>query len=359
MRCQRTRTCGGDIVQEIARGRLRAVSHDDGRVVVSIAQHDTERVELAGLRDLDARSDFGAQARASLGRVFDAVLPELIANQRVIGHGLVHHVLVDGTSFPLVAVQQRRTAPALQHGGDLPAEIDSIGDTHVHSISTKRRMKVTCVACEKDAAIAIFVGDQPAGDPLVGTQHFDGNVDPGRVPDQRRHFVVGDFAAFTQLRRHEVPLVASVHGPDHARNVAIDLPVHDRRPVLVRLRESRRAEHDVVVARKTVRAVHPGTNGRSHGTSRAIRADQIVAIDAERAPAAHIANLCNDALVASLEREQLTAESQGYAGKRLGMRAQHLFHRVLRDPLRVLGIERILPRRAVHRILELRQQMAI
>ena len=51
----------------------------------------------------------------------------------VVGGGHQHVAGAGRTSLAVVAIEQSRTAPALQGGGQFPAQIDRIGQAGVHA----------------------------------------------------------------------------------------------------------------------------------------------------------------------------------------------------------------------------------
>ncbi len=125
----------------------------------------------------------------------------------------------------------------------------------------------------------------------------------------------------------------------------------------MRLRQAGRAEHDVVVAGEAVDPVQGGADRVAHGAAGAVGAHQIVALNRKRRAALEVAHLRADTARLLRERDQLGLEPQVDGRKLRHVGAEHLLERVLRHPLRVLGIERALGRRAVERVLEPRQRM--
>ena len=63
-------------------------------------------------------------------------------------------VLRRRTSLSLVRVEQARFGPAMQHPCDLPTEVVTVGDRHVHTGAAPRRDSVRGVADEKRVALA-------------------------------------------------------------------------------------------------------------------------------------------------------------------------------------------------------------
>ena len=281
MRCQAAGARAGDVVDEVAGGRRRAVFHDDGRLFIGVAQHHAERSELTQLRGLDARADFPAQLLALAGLVLQAVGSELLAQDRVIRFGLGHDPFMHRAALGLIAVQQRAAAPTLQPRRQLPAQVDPVGDPHVHPIAAEGRMQVAGVPRQEYSAQAVLVGDEPTCDPFVATQYLVRKVQASGAPDHRRRVDVGELHTGPHPRRHEEPGIASVHRPDKAGQVVVDLPVHDRRSMAVSLRQARRTEDDVVVAREAVLPLHSRADELAHHAARAIRPHDVVGANTE------------------------------------------------------------------------------
>ena len=63
-------------------------------------------------------------------------------------------------------------------------------------------------------------------------------------------------------------------------------------------------------------------------------------------------------LAVLLEPKHVAVEADLYARQGLRVSAHYFFDRVLGNPLRVLGVQRILARRTVHRVFESRQLVA-
>ena len=176
------------------------------------------------------------------------ILPQLATQHGMVGYRFVQHHAVDWTALPLIAVQQLSPAPALQHGGQLPAQIHAVGYAHVHAVTTKRRMQMASITGQKNAAVSVAVAQKTTGYPLVSREHFVGQIYACRLSDQCGCIARSKFPALRHAGRHEKPFVAPVHGADQAGCFAVDLPVHDGRAMFVRFIQAGRAKYDVVVA---------------------------------------------------------------------------------------------------------------
>ncbi len=214
-------------------------------------------------------------------------------------------------------------------------------------------MQVAGVARQEHAAVAIAVGDQAARRPLIRTQDLEVALDADGARDQRRGLEVGELLLGLDLRRHVEPVVAAIHRADNARLLAVHQPVHDRGAELVRLVQPRRAEDDVVVAREAAHAFHLAADRVAHAAARTVGADEVAALDDAHLAGGEVAHRGAHALRVLLELQQLVLEPHLDAGQRDGVLAHHFLDDVLRNPLRVFGVERMLERPAAERVLEL------
>nr|BFE80884.1 hypothetical protein GCM10020093_034850 [Planobispora longispora] len=73
------------------------------------------------------------------------------AGERAVGEGRGEQLLLGGavgdglgcdrTALGLVAVQQCRACPALEHGGELPADVHRVADAGVEAVSAPRGLR--------------------------------------------------------------------------------------------------------------------------------------------------------------------------------------------------------------------------
>ncbi len=120
-------------------------------------------------------------------------------------------------------------------------------------------------------------------------------------------------------------------------------------------RQPRRPEYHVVVAGQAICTFEPGANGLAHHAARAVSTHQVFGVDGQHFAGMAVPGLGRHPVIVLGEAGQCTVEAQFDAGQRLRVRAHHLFHRVLGNPLRMFRIQRIATRRAIKRVLEPRQ----
>src|SRR5690606_31096598 len=106
----------------------------------------------------------------------------------VVGYRLIDHHLVYGAAFRLIAVEQAGATPALEYGGQLPAEIQRIADTHIHAVAAERRMQMAGVAREKHPPFAVAGCDELVRGPVVDAENLHVNVKSQRLVDDFLRF---------------------------------------------------------------------------------------------------------------------------------------------------------------------------
>ena len=94
--------------------------------------------------------------------------------------------VLDGAPLGLVALEQARPTPALQDGGELPAEVDGVADPGVEPVPAERRVEVRGVPGEEHPAHARPVHELHARRPRVGGEHLGADGRAHRRVDQRR-----------------------------------------------------------------------------------------------------------------------------------------------------------------------------
>src|SRR5580698_3834093 len=135
-----------------------------------------ERVDLvgsAGRALVPRRLEIGAVARRVVG------VEEIAVDENRLLDEIARRRSEYRPPFRTVAVEQSRRRPALQHGGELPRQVDRVFEAAVDAIAAVRRMAVRRVACNKRAPGAIAVGDCEAQIPKPDVFEFDVEVCTG------------------------------------------------------------------------------------------------------------------------------------------------------------------------------------
>src|SRR5579883_1748951 len=347
MRREAAGATGRLVAQAVVRSGGRTVSLDDRRTLVATTEHGAERVKFALLCRDNSLADGATRGLTLWSGLLEVIMPEIVRKDRVVRRRLGDDRLMNEAPLPFVAVEKLWSTPPLADGRELPAEVDAISDAHVHPISAEWRMKVTRIADQEDAVLAIAVGDQAARDPFVVAEDFVGEIDAGCIANQAGSGFLGDLEPIRQPCRHEEPDVIGVHRPDEARRNWIDLPVHAARAVAMRFGEARRAEDDVIVARQAIRTGHLGADQVANRAAGTVGADQMARQNANFVVAITIAQSHVDSLAILSRRDEFGVEPNCHRGQAVGVLAQNLFQLVLRHPLAVLWIILVAGGRAV------------
>ena len=273
----------------------------------------------------------------------------------MVGRGFFQHMQVHRPALLLVTRQQGLAAPALKHGGKLPAQVHRVTDTHVHAKSAKGWVQVASVAGQKHATVPVLVGHHLVGHPFVHTERLKGKIQAGGLFDQRRRVVQRDLYVRCQPRGHEKPAVAGVHRAQQARHIVVDQPVHDGFPVLMRLCQSGRPKHDVVVAGHAKSALHARANRFAHAAAATITTGQKLGLDFLFLAGFQIAHAGHHRGIALFQFQQFGIEANLHTRQAVQVFAHHLLQGVLRDPLGVLRVKRVAARRAVQGVVKTRQ----
>ena len=82
----------------------------------------------------------------------------------------------DRLALGAVGIEEAVAAPALDHGGKLPGQIDRVADPGVHAKAAGGRHHMRCIAGDKAAAVAVALGDQFAPHPRQDAQYLEFEV---------------------------------------------------------------------------------------------------------------------------------------------------------------------------------------
>src|SRR6185503_9982439 len=240
----------GDVQTVVQRRRRRAVLDADRRIFVTVAELDAGGVvlEFFRARAQDRRAGFFPQLSALV-----AVFLDLRREGRlVVETGAHFRRLVDvdhgdGLALRGIAVEQVRAAPALQHRGELPADIDGIADAGVHAEAAGRPIEVGRVSGEKDPAFLIAIGDHAVSGPGPHGKQLERNVFPQRTANLLRRVEDIELLLF-DVAHVQTPQLFAVDGGDGAVDLRIDDLVLDRRTVPGVFEQRRTEQHRDVQA---------------------------------------------------------------------------------------------------------------
>jgi hypothetical protein len=240
---------------------------------------------------------------------------------------LTDHAVLDRTTFGLVAGQQALAAPALEHGGQLPAQVDRVADAGVQPVPAERRVQVRRVTREENPPDPQPVDQLHPRGPGVGRQDrrihgcADGPVDePVRVTAT---------VPLAHAEGDDPPGPGRVEGAHEGGCDVVDDPVVHGRTVPDQTRELWRREHHAEVRPQCMLPAIVDADLVTHRAARAVTAHDVVRSD-DRGPAALRADLDLDRGVVLLEGDHPQAGGQRAGRQILDGFAEHLLQNVLR-----------------------------
>ena len=229
--------------------------------------------------------------------------------------------------------------PAGEVRGEVPRQIERVGDAGVHAVAGVRHPEVRGVAGDEDAPVAEAVGDEAAADPVfladdlvreVGADAEDGA--DARIAVDRlevflaRHQVVVDEPGLVAVDREADAAAARV-----ARVAAPGALAADEAEQL------RRADVGRLHALDHRRAGEDRADRLAHQRSAAVAADQVARPHASSRAAVEVARRDRHAALVLHEAGRLAAVPDRHAGLRLGVREQDRLEVDLVDAVRRLG----------------------
>src|SRR6516162_6288942 len=152
MRCPRAGTRGGREIFRVVGTRRRTVGHADWRILVTIAELKPSSAEHAANAGHERLPDALTHLRARSTILLDCRQSIELSVLAIKFRGQLHISCTDRAAFGIIGGKQAFLAPALQHGRQLPTEIDRICNTGVHAQGTRRRELMRGVAREEDTA---------------------------------------------------------------------------------------------------------------------------------------------------------------------------------------------------------------
>src|SRR5215472_6484470 len=237
----------------------------------------------------------------------------------------------DRAAFGGVAVEQARATPAVQHGGQLPAEVDRVLEPGVEPVSAVRRMAVRRIAGDEHAALPVAVSDVDAQIPEPHVLEVARHAEPGGPLDQRMRVEAGRRRGLA-YRRVEEPRLRRVHPPEEPP-VALELgmqhtvrgPQREALQALVQLAGPEdRQDHALIEVRSA--AGYAGL--LAHLRMRAVAPDDVVSLDLAT-PRAGVPHRRHAHAVAVLPHaRRRPPEQRGDRGELAHPVAQHRFGQV-------------------------------
>ncbi len=208
----------------VERRRDRPVGYADRRIVVAVAELDAGGVvlELLRARPEDRRARLFPQRPSLLAvRFQERRERNLVIEAGAHRPGLAHVMHADRPALRLVAVEELGAAPALQHRGELPAQVHRVADAGVHAEAARRPQEVRRVAGEKDAPVPIALRDDAVAGPGPDGGDLERDVFPQRVAELSRRVERIDPVRL-DAADVEAPELPAVDRGDRALNVGVD-----------------------------------------------------------------------------------------------------------------------------------------
>ena len=254
-----------------------AAARRDQRRLVGDVEHEVQRVELGVLRGLDLRIGAPAGALAGGAVVVEVGGEQLGREDPHVRDRRLDHTRLDRSPLGLVGVEEPGAAPAVEDGGELPAEVDGVADAGVEPVAAERGVEMGSVAGEEHAAVARVVDELHPGGPGVVRQDLRRDRRAGHAVDDRVRLAPA--AVLLDAERDDPPGARAVERPHERGRGRVDDPVVHGRAVAHHRPELGRVEHHAVVRAQGVLADVRGADRVAHDAARAVGADDVVGGD--------------------------------------------------------------------------------
>ena len=275
------------------------------------------------------------RARSPRPRPVEAVVEQLRRQRRHVRRRLVDHPPVQRPAFGLVGVEQPRTAPAGQHGGQLPAQVDRVADPGVEAVPAERGVEVGGVADQEHAPAPAPVHQLHPRRPRVGADDLDRKVASERPADQPLGVEIG--RAAVDPERDQPPQPVAVDRPHHPRGLPVEQPGLHRGRVRHGADELPAAEHQAGVGPQRRRPDVPGADLLANDAAGAVRPDHVLGRDRPGLPAGVAHGGVHRTWAGRVEVLQAPAQPQVHRRQFGHDLAQHLLKHVLRQLLPAFG----------------------
>ncbi len=195
----RTRNCGRrEIAHRVGRRRFTVIG-DDRRSIIIVAEIQSGAAILLDIEiisGLAERSTRGMPARRIVLDLGRHASPLRHHGNRMI-HRKAGHLIRDRLAFRLIGIEYCRRSPPVQMRRQLPAQVDGVGNSGIHSVTRIGHPQMRGVAANEDPAIAEAISDQPSTDPVFLAQDAvleafvdaeDGANCPVAIDENQIHF---------------------------------------------------------------------------------------------------------------------------------------------------------------------------
>src|SRR3984893_14178474 len=180
----------------------------------------------------------------------------------------------DRSALCVVRGQQTRSPEAVQHGGELPAEVASIANAGIHAVAAGREVLVCGIAGQEHPSRPIALGHQQMRRPSICYQDFVIKVASCELPQQHMwvHGLWRDILRPARLQGPDVAIVLRYEASRRRLIMPGDAPALQQ----VASRRSKVRHEPLHDAGLTVEA---DTETVAHSAGAAVAADEILAAD--------------------------------------------------------------------------------
>jgi hypothetical protein len=160
----------------VVRRLLRAVRNDERRIRIPVAKQDPRRCKKLFL-SLQFSSHLIAQLDAAGTLVIQFIAVAHHGEQTVKVVGCFRRIpQSDRMPFDMIGVKHGGGCPSLDHGSQLPTQIDGIADSGIHTQAPGRRELVYRIAGHENPTAGVTVGDQGMGCPRLQLDDLDVDI---------------------------------------------------------------------------------------------------------------------------------------------------------------------------------------
>src|SRR5277367_6681589 len=162
MRDAYTRSGVRRVVTGIPFGNIARLIGDERRACIGITKFDTSHVVHAAMIDACASPDFRAQRRPFRRIVANMAgdEPSPDGHSRRSPSGSIAVAQTNRPPLLLIAIEESRSAPALDHTSQFPRQVEGVTDARVHAETAGWNDEMYCVTCKEDATLAIVLRDK-------------------------------------------------------------------------------------------------------------------------------------------------------------------------------------------------------
>src|SRR3954463_14986927 len=317
----------------------RAIRRHDRRWVIDVAEVHADRLPGALVLAREPLAYAPARCIPLRARRVDVGIARAFGKARVIEERNLGRAAGSRPALELVAVEKMLPAPALQRGGELPAEVKRVLQARVHAQAAIRRMRVAGIAGEKHPSVHEPVGDRHLAypDDLVLDRVVHGAAEAAAHHGVDVDLVHAVVVVTGRLQAKEILAVDQrKEGP---RALRADEHIAPRLLRAVQGEELGNAQVDVHRHIDLLAAANLDTEQLAHAALRAVAADEVRGADAVAAAALAVDHVSEHRFFVLHEGFELGLIAQLVRSERARAPLQDRIEPGLRTRLRALGTE--------------------